>query len=63
MFPNGGRVHLEGREYIVVSTGEDPMPLPWSNIQNPGFGTLITAAGMRTPGPATAARTASAVCQ
>ena len=46
-FPNGaGGFSSEGREYIVVTTGEDPTPLPWSNIlANPGFGTLVTAAG------------------
>jgi cyclic beta-1,2-glucan synthetase len=47
MFPNGaGGFSAEGREYTIVTTGEDPTPLPWSNIlANPGFGTLITAGG------------------
>ena len=47
MFPNGaGGFSSDGREYIVVTTGEDPTPLPWSNIlANPTFGTLVTAAG------------------
>ena len=47
MFPNGaGGFSADGREYVVVTTGEDPTPLPWSNIlANPEFGTLVTAAG------------------
>src|SRR5262249_658379 len=44
-FPNGaGGFSQDGREYVVVTSAEDPTPLPWSNIlASPGFGTLITA--------------------
>jgi cyclic beta-1,2-glucan synthetase len=47
MFPNGaGGFSADGREYVIVTGEEDPTPLPWSNIlANPGFGTLVTAAG------------------
>ncbi|HKW02250.1 MAG TPA: glucoamylase family protein [Vicinamibacterales bacterium] len=47
LFPNGaGGFSADGREYIIVTTGDDPTPLPWSNVlANPGFGTLITASG------------------
>jgi cyclic beta-1,2-glucan synthetase len=35
-----------GRDYVVVLDGEAETPLPWANvIANPGFGTVITAAG------------------
>src|SRR5262249_20229530 len=46
-FPNGaGGFSQDGREYVVVTSGEAPTPLPWSNIPaSPGFGTLITAGG------------------
>jgi cyclic beta-1,2-glucan synthetase len=36
----------EGREYVIVLEGDQETPLPWANvIANPGFGTVITAAG------------------
>jgi cyclic beta-1,2-glucan synthetase len=45
--PNGlGGFSKDGREYLVVQEGETETPLPWANvIANPGFGTVVTAAG------------------
>ena len=35
-----------GRDYVVLLEGERQTPLPWANvIANPGFGTVVTAAG------------------
>ena len=46
-FSNGiGGFTEDGREYVIVLTGDQETPLPWSNvIANPDFGTLITASG------------------
>ncbi len=36
----------EGREYVVVLSGDRETPLPWSNVlANPGFGTIVTERG------------------
>jgi cyclic beta-1,2-glucan synthetase len=36
----------DGREYVVVLSGGEETPLPWSNVlANPGFGTLVTTTG------------------
>jgi len=45
--PNGlGGFADAGRDYAIVLEGEAETPLPWSNvIANPGFGTIVTAAG------------------
>ncbi|MGA7992758.1 MAG: glucoamylase family protein [Thermoanaerobaculia bacterium] len=50
VMPNGlGGFTRDGREYVVVLSGRDETPLPWSNvIANPGFGTLVTTTGAAT---------------
>jgi cyclic beta-1,2-glucan glucanotransferase len=36
----------DGREYVVVLSGDRETPLPWSNVlANPGFGTIVTERG------------------
>lgn len=36
----------DGREYVTVLDGDQETPMPWANvIANPGFGTIVTAAG------------------
>ena len=36
----------DGREYVVVLSGREETPLPWSNVlASPGFGTLVTTTG------------------
>jgi cyclic beta-1,2-glucan synthetase len=41
-----GGFAAQGREYVIRLEGEAETPLPWSNvIANPGFGTIVTAAG------------------
>ena len=46
-FSNGvGGFSEDGAEYVIVLSGDEETPLPWSNIlANPDFGTLITASG------------------
>src|SRR6202044_1973521 len=47
MLDNGlGSFTPGGREYVIVLEGDRQTPLPWCNvIANPGFGTIVTAAG------------------
>ena len=45
----GGFADL-GREYVVVLDGDQETPLPWVNVMaNPGFGTVVSAAGSHRP--------------
>ena len=50
ILPNGlGGFTPGGREYVVVLTGGEETPLPWTNvIASPGFGTLVTTTGAAT---------------
>lgn len=46
MWNGRGGFSRDGREYVVVLEGAAETPLPWANvIANPGFGTVVTAAG------------------
>jgi cyclic beta-1,2-glucan synthetase len=47
VFFNGhGGFTRDGREYIIITTAENPTPAPWSNvIANPWFGTVVTESG------------------
>ena len=39
----------DGREYVVVLSGREETPLPWSNVlASPAFGTLVTTTGTAT---------------
>ena len=39
----------DGRAYAIVLEGDQETPMPWANvIANPGFGTIVTAAGAAT---------------
>ena len=60
-FWNGyGGFASDGREYVIVIDGNAPggpalPPAPWTNVlANPGFGCLVTEAGLGSPGLATA---------
>ena len=48
--PNGlGGFSPDGKEYVVVLSGNAETPLPWSNvIANPRFGTIVTSSGTST---------------
>ena len=47
VLPNGlGGFTPDGREYVVVLSGGEETPLPWTNVlATPGFGTLVTTTG------------------
>jgi cyclic beta-1,2-glucan synthetase len=47
LLDNGlGGFRADGREYVVRLEADRETPLPWANvIANPGFGTIVTAAG------------------
>ncbi len=47
LLDNGlGGFSADGREYVIRLDGDRETPLPWVNvIANPGFGTIVTAAG------------------
>ena len=47
LLDNGlGGFSADGREYVIHLDGDAETPLPWANvIANPGFGTVVTAAG------------------
>ncbi len=46
MWNGRGGFSRDGREYVVALEGGAETPLPWANvIANPGFGTVVTAAG------------------
>jgi cyclic beta-1,2-glucan synthetase len=41
-----GRLHADGREYVIVLDRERETPLPWSNVMaSAEFGTMVTASG------------------
>ena len=46
-FFNGkGGFSADGREYVIITTSDDPTPAPWVNvIANPCFGTVVSEAG------------------
>jgi len=46
-FNGYGGFTKDGKEYMILVDRDNPTPLPWSNIiSNPGFGTLVTEAGL-----------------
>lgn len=46
-FFNGkGGFSADGREYVIITTSDDPTPAPWVNvIANPSFGTVLSESG------------------
>ncbi len=60
LFNGLGGFSPDGREYVVVLSGEKTTPAPWINvISNPDFGFQVSESGSGTPGRSTAMRTRS----